>query len=111
MQTKTRTDLQNFAEAIQHEWLETNGLGGWASSSVIGAHTRRYHGLLVAAVIPPAERMVLLSKLDETIITGDQRMELGVNLYPDQTIKPNGNDFLTGFSKELFPQWAYEPTG
>ncbi|MFI5132271.1 MAG: glycogen debranching enzyme N-terminal domain-containing protein, partial [Chitinophagales bacterium] len=111
MQTKTRTDLQNFAEAIQHEWLETNGLGGWASSSVIGAHTRRYHGLLVAAVIPPAERMVLLSKLDETIIAGDKRVELGVNLYPDQTIKPNGNDFLTGFSKELFPQWLYETDG
>ena len=114
MLTKTRTDLQNFAEAIQHEWLETNGLGGWASSSVIAAHTRRYHGLLVAALIPPAERMVLLSKLDETIVTGQEgqnRYELGVNLYADHTIQPNGNEYLANFTKELFPQWTYEVDG
>src|SRR5258706_3341816 len=122
MLTKTRTDLQHFGEAIQHEWLETNGLGGWASSSLIGANTRRYHGLLVAALAPPSERMVLLSKLDETIVTGQAgspdgnpdgqtRYELGVNLYPDHTIQPHGNDFLAGFTKELFPQWAYELDG
>jgi predicted glycogen debranching enzyme len=111
MLTKNRTTLQNFAEAAQHEWLETNGLGGWASSSIIGVNTRRYHGLLTAAVVPPAERMVLLSKLDETIVTGDKRIELGVNLYPDHTIQPNGNDFLNSFTKELFPQWEYEAYG
>lgn len=111
MLTKNRTVLQNFAEAIQHEWLETNGLGGWASSSIIGVNTRRYHGLLTAAVVPPADRMVLLSKLDETIVTGDDRVELGVNLYPDHTIQPNGNDHLNSFTKELFPQWEFEACG
>lgn len=111
MLTKSRAVLQNFADATQHEWLETNGLGGWASSSIIGANTRRYHGLLVAAVVPPAERMVLLSKLDETIVSGDTRIELGANLYLNNTIAPHGHHQLTHFSKELFPQWHYEAEG
>src|SRR5215510_14762544 len=98
MLTKNKAVLQNFVDATQHEWLETNGLGGWASSSIIGAHTRRYHGLLVAALVPPAERSVLLSKLDEAIVVsqgtnpdgGEEvraRYELGVNLYPDHTVQ------------------------
>jgi predicted glycogen debranching enzyme len=122
MLTKNRTVLQNFAEAIQHEWLETNGLGGWASSSVIGTNTRRYHGLLVAADLSLSKRMVLLSKMDETIVTvqpgdpddndtNETRYELGVNLYANHSIQPNGNDYLDGFSKELFPQWEYEVNG
>src|SRR6266496_4524962 len=111
MLTKNRTELQNFAEATQHEWLETNGLGGWASSSVIGVNTRRYHGLLVAAIVPPAERMVLLSKLDETIVTADKRIELGVNLYMKNVIAPNGHHYLNSFAKYFFPQWEYEAEG
>src|SRR5262245_62009823 len=111
MLTKNRTMLQNFAEAIQHEWLETNGLGGWASSTVIVVNTRRYHGLLTAAIVPPSDRMVLLSKLDETIITGDKRFELGVNLYSNHTIQPNGHDLLDSFTKELFPQWEFVVDG
>ena len=78
---KDKATLQNFNEAIQHEWLETNGLGGWASSSIIGCNTRRYHGLLVAATKPPAERMNLLSKLDETIIADDNHYEINCNQY------------------------------
>jgi predicted glycogen debranching enzyme len=114
MLKKNRAILQNFADATQHEWLETNGLGGWAGSSIIGANTRRYHGLLVAAIVPPTERMVLLSKLDETIITGQDektRYELGVNLYRDNIIAPQGHHYLTGFTKDLFPQWEYEVEG
>jgi glycogen debranching enzyme len=72
---------QKFNEAIRREWLETNGLGGWASSTISGAHTRRYHGLLVAAIRPPVERMVMLSKLDETIAVDDQRLEMSTNVY------------------------------
>nr|HNH21132.1 glycogen debranching enzyme N-terminal domain-containing protein [Ferruginibacter sp.] len=65
-----KSTLQRFEDAAALEWLETNGLGGWSSSSVTGCNTRRYHGLLVAATVPPAERMVLVSKLDETILSG-----------------------------------------
>ena len=49
--------------ALQREWLETNGLGGFASSTIAGLNTRRYHGLLVAATKPPVGRLVLLSKV------------------------------------------------
>lgn len=110
MLKKDRVILQNFSEAIQNEWLETNGLGGWSSSSIIGCNTRRYHGLLVAATKPPTERTVLLSKLDETIIINNERFELGVNDYGG-VISPTGNQFLKTFSKELFPQWEYEVNG
>lgn len=110
MLKKDKTHLQNFEKAIHDEWLETNGLGGWSSSSIIGCNTRRYHGLLVAATNPPTERTVLLSKMDETIVINDERFELGVNDYGD-VISPTGNQFLKTFTKELFPQWTYEVNG
>ena len=60
--------LSDFDKARSLEWIETNGLGGYASGTVSGAHSRRYHGLLVAALHPPVGRTVLLSKLEETIV-------------------------------------------
>ncbi len=111
MITKDKTTLQDFANAAQYEWLETNGLGGWSGSSVIGVNTRRYHGLLVAAIVPPTDRMVLLSKLDETLVTDDKRIELGVNLFPDDIVHPLGYQYLDSFSKDFFPQWEYEAEG
>lgn len=110
MLKKDKIHLHNYNAAIQNEWLETNGLGGWSSSSIIGCNTRRYHGLLVAATKPPAERTVLLSKLDEAIILNNERFELGVNDY-GEVISPTGNQFLKSFTKELFPQWEYELNG
>jgi len=93
------------------EWLEANGLGGWAGSSVIGCNTRRYHGLLVAATKPPTERMVLLSKLDETIVVNNERCELGTNVYGGDSIHPNGHQHLASFTKQLFPEWIYDVDG
>ena len=66
--TKEKSLLGEFQQAIELEWLETNGLGGWAGSTCDGCHTRRYHGLLMAAIVPPADRMLLVSKLDETLV-------------------------------------------
>ncbi len=100
----------NFNAAIQREWLETNGLGGWASSTIIGAHTRRYHGLLVAARRPPVGRVVLLSKLDETIEFDKDRFELGTNLFPG-AVHPEGYRYLQAFLKNLFPVFIYEAGG
>jgi glycogen debranching enzyme len=57
-----RDVCDNLNEALRREWLETNGLGGFASSTIIGLNTRRYHGLLVAATKPPVGRYLLLSK-------------------------------------------------
>lgn len=111
MPAKNKTVLNNFQDAIQHEWLETNGLGGWSGSSLACANTRRYHGLLVAAINPPTDRMVLLSKLEETIVTGKERIELGSNIYQDSTVHPSGHKYGSGFSKDIFPVWTYEAGG
>jgi predicted glycogen debranching enzyme len=107
MLQKDISTLQNFDEAIQHEWLETNGLGGWSGSSIIGCHTRRYHSLLVAATVPPAERMSLVSKLDETLIIDGRRFDLGTNHYGD-VIHPQGFRHAVSFKKELFPEFTYD---
>lgn len=114
---KDKTFLQNFNQSSECEYLEANGLGGWSSSSIIGAHTRRYHGLFVAAINPPTDRMVLLSKLDETIITGRDaksglnRFELSCNVYNGDIIHPNGNQYLESFTKDFFPEWNYNING
>jgi predicted glycogen debranching enzyme len=107
---KEKKILQDYKEATRLEWLETNGLGGWASSSVIGSNTRRYHGLLVAAIVPPADRIALVSKLEETIVTASGRHELGVNNYGG-VIHPHGNEYQNSFTKDFFPQFTYEVEG
>jgi predicted glycogen debranching enzyme len=88
------------------EWLETNGLGGYASSTASGANTRRYHGLLVAATAPPVGRVVLLSKLEERISAGAECYELGANQYPG-AVHPRGFEFLDAFEREMFPSFEY----
>ncbi|MBC7922886.1 MAG: glycogen debranching enzyme family protein [Ferruginibacter sp.] len=101
---------QNFERAVEREWIETNGLGGWASSSLIGLNTRRYHGLLVAATKPPVGRVVLLSKLDETLYTRQGKFDLGCNQYVG-SVYPQGYVHLTRFEKTLFPEFTYEAGG
>src|ERR1700744_6198300 len=100
----------NLEEALRHEWLETNGMGGFASSTAAGANTRRYHGLLIAATQPPAVRHLLLAKIEETLIIGDQRFDLSVNLYPG-TVHPAGYRYLTGFRLDPFPIFPCEAGG
>ncbi len=100
-------DLERMASL---EWLETNGLGGWAASTVAGAHSRRYHGLLVAATRPPVERTVLLSKLDETILSGDHVFELGCNHF-GTALHPRGHQYLESFERGLFPCWTFAAGG
>ncbi|MEM7370004.1 MAG: amylo-alpha-1,6-glucosidase [Bacteroidota bacterium] len=105
-----RKKLNRFSQAIRYEWLETNGLGGYASSTVIGANTRRYHGLLVAALAPPVNRVVLLSKFEETLILGGHRYELSSNKYQG-AVYPNGYIFQQSFEKDLFPTFRYQVNG
>jgi len=86
---------------LDHEWSVTNGLGGYAAGSLVGATTRSYHGLLVAALRPPVERDVLITKIDETIeLPGKGILKLGVNEYRDGTIDPQGYSYLDTFSLE-----------
>jgi predicted glycogen debranching enzyme len=84
------------------EWLETNGLGGYASSTPSGLNTRRYHGLLVAATKPPVGRMVLLSKLDERLRIAGAWQDLATNQYPG-ALHPRGDAHLASFSRAVFP--------
>jgi predicted glycogen debranching enzyme len=92
---------RNVQAGLDREWIVTNGLGGYASGSVAGATTRSYHGLLVAALIPPVERDVLVTKIDETIELPDKSvLKLGVNEYRDGTIDPQGYKYLDTFSLE-----------
>src|SRR5436305_341234 len=100
---------QDFARAAEIEWLETNGLGGWAGTTVAGAHSRRYHGLLVAAT-EPAERTVLLSRLDETLHVEGASFDLGCNQFPG-IVSPRGFEYLTAFRKDLLPVSDYEAGG
>jgi predicted glycogen debranching enzyme len=107
---KDKKSLENFSASVQMEWLETNGLGGWSGSSLPGCNTRRYHGLLMAAIVPPARRMLLVSKLDETIIREGNAYDLGTNDYGD-AIAPGGYQYLSSFKKDLIPEWIYEIPG
>jgi predicted glycogen debranching enzyme len=91
-----RDICSNVQEGLDHEWLATNGLGGYAAGSIVGATTRSYHGLLVAALRPPVERTVLVTKIDETVEFPDgHTLKLGVNEYQDGTIDPQGYNYLT----------------
>jgi predicted glycogen debranching enzyme len=92
------------------EWLETNGLGGFSSSTITGLNTRRYHGLLTAAVKPPAERMVLLSKMEETLLIDGRHFDLSSNQYEGE-IYPQGYRYLKEFRLDPFPTFVYSVEG
>lgn len=96
----------NLTEASGREWLETNGLGGYASSTICGMNTRRYHGLLVAATHPPVERFVLLSKIEEMLTLNGRRYDLSCNRYPG-VIHPEGHRYLQEFRLSPFPVFVY----
>ncbi len=102
--------------AGKREWLVTNGIGGYASGTIATMLTRRYHGLLVAALQPPLGRTLLLAKLDETAEYDGFRVESG-HYYPmfvnrwsqgNQAIEPNGHHHIQRFHLEgTTPVWTY----
>src|SRR5258708_11805707 len=100
----------NLDSALSREWLETNGLGGFASSTIIGLNTRRYHGLLVAATKPPGGRLVLLSKLEEALLIDGQAFDLSANRYPG-AVHPQGFRYLKQFRLDPFPVFTFEADG
>ena len=98
--------------ALDAEWLVTNGLGGYASATVSGANTRRYHGLLVAALKPPVGRTVLLSKLEEELEVRGVRYPLSTNEYHDGTINPVGWPLLHSMRfHETIPTFVFNAGG
>ncbi|HSV48820.1 MAG TPA: amylo-alpha-1,6-glucosidase [Candidatus Acidoferrales bacterium] len=104
--TLPKEQLMRFGEVIAQEWLLTNGVGGYASSSVLGINTRKYHGLLVAALNPPGERTVCFEKLDEDLLVGDSTYRLGANEFGD-TIFPEGYKQIEEFRLDPYPAYTY----
>jgi predicted glycogen debranching enzyme len=101
-----QSECQNLKNALGKEWLETNGLGGFASSTIIGANTRRQHGLLIASQRPPVERNLLLAKFEERVLTGGHESSISTNLYPG-TIFPHGFNIQMEFRLRPWPTFRY----
>lgn len=101
--TKENLSLE---KGLKREWLVTNGLGGYASSTVIGINTRKYHGLFIAPLTPPARRYLILSKLDESIELEDERYDLYSNIGSDYISK--GFEYQESFEREYLPKFTYK---
>lgn len=99
-------DKLSIEEGIKREWIITNGIGGYSSSTIIGANTRKYHGLLVAAINPPANRMLVLSKIDESIETNGKKYNLYTNMCKNYI--SDGYKNLVSFEKEYIPIFTYK---
>lgn len=98
----------DLAQAEAREWLVTNGLGGYASGTVAGLLTRRYHGMLVAALKPPLGRTLLITKLDETAEYDGRAFELFTNRWHGGSVTPHGYRHLERFLLEgTIPVWTY----
>lgn len=101
--TKEEVTLEN---GLTKEWLITNGIGGFSSSTIIGANTRKYHGLLIAPLTPPARRFLILSKLDESLEVRGKKHNLYTNLGREYTSE--GYKYQESFSKEYIPVFKYK---
>ena len=98
----------DLTAAEQREWLVTNGLGGFASGTVAGLLTRRYHGLLVAALKPPLGRTLLVAKLDETAEYDGQSYLLSTNRWADGIVNLHGYQHVESFHLEgTTPVWIF----
>jgi predicted glycogen debranching enzyme len=101
-----QNDCQNLKSALSKEWLETNGLGSFASSTIIGANTRCQHGLLVASLKPPVERHVLVSKFEEHALVDGHECHISTNLYPG-TVFPHGFNVQNEFRLRPWPTFRF----
>ncbi|MDI6777198.1 MAG: amylo-alpha-1,6-glucosidase [Syntrophales bacterium] len=94
-------------EALDLEWLETNGRGGYASSTILNCHTRRYHGLLVANLKDPPGRHVLLSKFEDSLRIKGNEFFLSCHQYPGAFFPQNG-DIIKEFRLASYPEFTYQ---
>ena len=107
-----RAICSSEAVAERREWLVTNGLGGFASGTLAGLLTRRYHGLLVAALEPPLGRTLLATRLDETVRNERALFPLFANRWSDGTLEPRGDRFIERFRLEAgVPVWSFALAG
>ena len=97
---------QNIRKSLRKEWIETNGLGDYASSSLICCNTRKYHGLLVADLESPAGRHVLLSSLEESLLVGGRELCFSCRKHPG-VFYPRGNEHLEEMDAGEWPVFRY----
>jgi predicted glycogen debranching enzyme len=90
-----------------HEWLEADGLGGFASGTVGLVRTRRYHALLLAARTPPTGRLVLVNGFDAWVETRAGRFAISTQRYADETLHPDGAHRLSSFEHSPWPRWSF----
>ncbi|MEW6710373.1 MAG: amylo-alpha-1,6-glucosidase [Candidatus Riflebacteria bacterium] len=108
MTTVGREIQSDISRATREEWLLTNGIGGFASSTVPCINTRRYHGILVAAMRPPVERLVLVSRLEETLVIDRHEINLSTSVHSKEIKNPAGYLHLERFEREPLPTWYYQ---
>lgn len=96
----------SLEDGITKEWVITNGIGGFASQSVLGINTRKYHGLLIAPLMPPARRYVILSKIDESIEINEKEEILYSNICKNYISE--GYKKLESFEKVYIPIFNYQ---
>ena len=101
--TKEKLSLE---EGLKKEWIITNGIGGFSSSTVIGANTRKYHGLLIAPLTPPARRFLILSKLDESIEIRNKKYDLYTNVC--KSYISHGHEYQEKFRRDFVPIFKYK---
>src|SRR6266404_2806662 len=98
----------NLEAAEAREWLVTNGIGGYASGTIAGGITRRYHGLLVAALQPPVGRVHLVAALDEIVRYGSAEFALATHRWVGDAVEPKGFQYIEGFRLDgATPVWTY----
>ena len=105
-----RHHLRDLEVALEKEWLVANGLGGFASSTVAGCNTRRYHGLLIAPLLPPSQRVLLVSAVDDTARLGGAEFPLFTAEYAG-VVHPAGYEFLEAFTLDPLPTFRYRLGG
>jgi predicted glycogen debranching enzyme len=104
-----REICRDLNQAVTREYLVTNGRGSYASCTITGTRTRRYHGLLVGALQPPLGRTLLLAKLDEEVQVNGQSYRLGADEYPNGVVSPDGYLYLQNASvNRMVPTLCYE---
>ncbi len=101
-----KENFNTYETGISKEWVMTNGLGGYAGSSIIDCPMRKHHGLLIASLWSPVQRYLILSKLNETITIGDKTYPLHTTKYKGSITK--GYEHLDNFYYDTFPIYSYK---
>ena len=106
----TQKDWTTFKEGIKREWAVTNGIGGYAGSSMIGAHSRTHQGYLIASLHAPIERYLVFSKINETVTVGTRTVSFETSQHraSGKTVYAEGQKFLTSFIYDGSVLYAYE---